>query len=94
MPLIPVADLATSAAWYRDLLGLAYVREFSDGESETGCSLAAFSVPYVTARRLRSTTAGRADPRGRRHGAWISRPNEPEWPIRTTSQVLEVALRP
>lgn len=44
---MPVSDLATSAGWYRDLLDLEYVREFSEGESVTGCALADFSVRYL-----------------------------------------------
>ena len=61
---IPVTDLARSAAWYRDLLGLEYAREFGTGERVTGCALADWSAPYLVALRLRSTTAGDADLRG------------------------------
>ncbi len=61
---IPVTDLARSAAWYRDLLGLQYVREFGNGESVTGCALADWGARYLVALRLRSTTAGDADLRG------------------------------
>ena len=32
---IPVSDLARSAAWYRDLLDLQYVREFGDRDHTT-----------------------------------------------------------
>jgi catechol 2,3-dioxygenase-like lactoylglutathione lyase family enzyme len=61
---IPVTDLARSAAWYRDLLGLQYVREFGTAELVTGCALADWSARYLVALRLRSTTAGDADLRG------------------------------
>jgi catechol 2,3-dioxygenase-like lactoylglutathione lyase family enzyme len=61
---LPVTDLARSAAWYRDLLGLDYVREFGDGERVTGCALADFAAHYMIALRLRSTTQRRADLRG------------------------------
>lgn len=61
---IPVADLARSAAWYRDLLGLDYVREFFDGERVTGCALADWAARYLIALRLRSTAAGDPDLRG------------------------------
>ncbi len=61
---VPVTDLARSAAWYRDLLDLRYVREFSDDEQVTGCALADFTARYMLALRLRSTTEGRADLRG------------------------------
>jgi catechol 2,3-dioxygenase-like lactoylglutathione lyase family enzyme len=61
---IPVSDLARSAAWYRDLLDLEYVREFSDGEQVTGCGLADWAVPYMIALRLRSTVPGEPDLRG------------------------------
>ncbi len=61
---IPVADLARSAAWYRDLLGLTYVREFGNADRVTGCALADWRARYMVALRLRSATAGRADLRG------------------------------
>ena len=58
---LPVTDLARSAAWYRDLLELDYVREFGDDDRVTGCALADFAAHYMIALRLRSTTQGRAD---------------------------------
>ena len=61
---LPVTDLARSAAWYRDLLDLAYVREFGNDDRVTGCALADFTAHYMIALRLRSTTEGRADLRG------------------------------
>jgi catechol 2,3-dioxygenase-like lactoylglutathione lyase family enzyme len=62
---LPVSDLARSAAFYRDLLGLKYVREFGDGNSVTGCALADFEARYFIALRRRDTLAGgEADLRG------------------------------
>jgi catechol 2,3-dioxygenase-like lactoylglutathione lyase family enzyme len=61
---VPVSDLARSAAWYRDLLDLDYVREFGDGERVTGCGLADWSAGYLVALRLRSTIPGEPDLRG------------------------------
>lgn len=61
---IPVTDLARSAAWYRDLLDLRYVREFGDDAGVTGCALADWDSRYLVALRLRSRTAGEADLRG------------------------------
>jgi catechol 2,3-dioxygenase-like lactoylglutathione lyase family enzyme len=61
---IPVTDLARSAAWYRDLLGLSYVREFSNDAGVTGCALADWQARYLIALRLRRDTAGNADLRG------------------------------
>ena len=61
---IPVTDLARSAAWYRDLLGLNYVREFSNDAGVTGCALADWRARYLIALRLRRDTAGNADLRG------------------------------
>jgi catechol 2,3-dioxygenase-like lactoylglutathione lyase family enzyme len=61
---IPVSDLARSAAWYRDLLGLAYVREFVSAGAVTGCALADWRARYLIALRLRSDTATQADLRG------------------------------
>jgi catechol 2,3-dioxygenase-like lactoylglutathione lyase family enzyme len=61
---VPVRDLARSAAWYRDLLDLDYVREFSDDERVTGCGLVDRTAHYMIALRLRSTIAGEPDLRG------------------------------
>jgi catechol 2,3-dioxygenase-like lactoylglutathione lyase family enzyme len=61
---LPVTDLARSAAWYRDLLELEYVREFGDDARVTGCALADFTAHYMIALRLRSTTQGQSDLRG------------------------------
>src|SRR4051794_16819925 len=59
--IVPVSDLARSAAFYRDLLGLEYIREFSDGTTITGCALADFDVPYLIAFRRRDTLRSGAD---------------------------------
>jgi len=61
---IPVSDLARSSAWYRDLLGLEYVREFVGDGQVTGTALADWGARYLLALRLRSTTAAPADLRG------------------------------
>jgi catechol 2,3-dioxygenase-like lactoylglutathione lyase family enzyme len=62
---IPVSDLARSARFYGDLLGLRYVREFGDGTTVTGCALADFDARYFIALRRRDTLAGgAADLRG------------------------------
>ena len=58
---IPVTDLARSAAFYRDLLGLEYVREFGDGADVTGCALADFDAQYLVALRRRDTLRSGAD---------------------------------
>ena len=62
---IPVSDLARSARFYQDLLGLQYVREFGDGSTITGCALADFNAHFFIALRRRDTfVAGEADLRG------------------------------
>ncbi len=58
---VPVSDLARSAAFYRDLLGLAYVREFADGAIVTGCAMADFDAGYLIALRRRDTLRSGAD---------------------------------
>src|SRR3954470_2604457 len=58
---IPATDLARSAAFYRDLLGLDYVREFGDGTTVTGCALADFDAHYLIALRRRDTLRSGAD---------------------------------
>lgn len=62
--MLPVTDLAASAAWYRDLLGLEYLREFERGGVVTGCALYDPQGRYGISLRLRSTTPGRPDLRG------------------------------
>ena len=59
--MLPVGDLARSAAFYRDLLGLEYRREFSRAGVVTGCALGAPDGSYAIALRHRDTTPGRAD---------------------------------
>ncbi len=61
---IPVSDLALSAAWYRDLLGLDHVREIVSDGQVTGTALADWESRYFVAFRLRSTLAGPTDLRG------------------------------
>jgi catechol 2,3-dioxygenase-like lactoylglutathione lyase family enzyme len=62
---IPVSDLARSARFYHDLLGLRYVREFGDGTTVTGCALADFDARFFIALRRRDRLAGgEADLRG------------------------------
>jgi len=63
---LPVSDLVLSAEFYRDLLGLAYVREFSDGATVTGCAMVDFDAGYLIALRRRDTlrSGGDADLRG------------------------------
>jgi catechol 2,3-dioxygenase-like lactoylglutathione lyase family enzyme len=61
---LPVSDLVRSAAWYRDLLDLQYVREFGDQHGVSGCALADFASHYMIALRRRDATAERADLRG------------------------------
>jgi catechol 2,3-dioxygenase-like lactoylglutathione lyase family enzyme len=62
---VPVSDLARSAAFYRDLLGMTYIREFGDDDQVTGCALADWDARYLIALRRRdSLAAGEADLRG------------------------------
>jgi catechol 2,3-dioxygenase-like lactoylglutathione lyase family enzyme len=59
-----VTDLMKSVTWYRDLLGLTYLREFENADTVTGCSLADPEAGYLLSFRLRSATAGQPDARG------------------------------
>ena len=55
---LPVSDLARSAAWYRDLLDLRYVREFGDQHDVSGCALADFASHYMIALRRQTPPPG------------------------------------
>jgi catechol 2,3-dioxygenase-like lactoylglutathione lyase family enzyme len=59
--MLPVTDIARSAAFYRDLLGLQYHREFSRAGVVTGCALGAPDGSYAISLRRRDTTPGRPD---------------------------------
>jgi catechol 2,3-dioxygenase-like lactoylglutathione lyase family enzyme len=59
-----VTDLSKSVTWYRDLLGLTYLREFENGGTVTGCSLADPEAGFLLSFRLRSATAAQPDARG------------------------------
>jgi catechol 2,3-dioxygenase-like lactoylglutathione lyase family enzyme len=59
-----VTDLTKSVSWYRDLLGLAYLREFENAGTVTGCSLADPDAGFLLSFRLRSATAAQPDARG------------------------------
>ena len=59
--MLPVTDIARSAAFYRDLLGLTYRREFTRDGVVTGCSLGAPGDAFAVSLRRRDTTPGNAD---------------------------------
>jgi catechol 2,3-dioxygenase-like lactoylglutathione lyase family enzyme len=60
--MIPVTDLARSAAFYRRLLGLTYAREFSNPDGTvTGCGLYDAAARWGITFRLRRNTAGDPD---------------------------------
>jgi catechol 2,3-dioxygenase-like lactoylglutathione lyase family enzyme len=60
----PAGDLAASAAWFRDLLGLVYLREFERDGRITGCALYDPHAGYLISLRLRETLPGEAHLRG------------------------------
>lgn len=69
--MIPVADLAVSAAFYSRLLGLALRREFVVDGQVTGCALGRAELPYALSLRRKSTLpAGAADLRGEHPVIW------------------------
>jgi catechol 2,3-dioxygenase-like lactoylglutathione lyase family enzyme len=59
--MLPVTDVARSAAFYRDLLGLTYRREFTRDGVVTGCALGAPGDAFAVSLRRRDTTPGNAD---------------------------------
>jgi catechol 2,3-dioxygenase-like lactoylglutathione lyase family enzyme len=89
---VPVSDLARSAAWYRDLLGLTYVREFSDAERVTGCALVDWTARYMIALRLRSTIDGSPDLRGEHPIVLEAADEAAAGRLRTRAEELGVAV--
>jgi catechol 2,3-dioxygenase-like lactoylglutathione lyase family enzyme len=73
---LAVSDLARSAAFYRDALGLTYAREFGDADRVTGCALADFDTGYLIALRHRDSTQGGGDMRGE-HPVIVGVPDRP-----------------
>jgi catechol 2,3-dioxygenase-like lactoylglutathione lyase family enzyme len=73
---LAVTDLARSAAFYRDALGLTYAREFGDADEVTGCALADFGSGYAIALRRRDRTRGGGDMRGE-HPVIVAVPDRP-----------------
>ena len=69
--MLPAADLAASAAFYSQLLGLELRREFVVDGLVTGCSLGRGDLSYALALRLKSTLPpGGADLSGEHPVIW------------------------
>jgi len=68
--MLPATDLAVSAAFYTQLLGLELRREFVADGHVTGCSLSREDLPYALNLRLRSTLPGDADLSGEHPVIW------------------------
>jgi catechol 2,3-dioxygenase-like lactoylglutathione lyase family enzyme len=56
--MLPVSDLARSASFYSQLLGLELRREFVANGQVTGCSLSRADLPYALNLRLKSSLPG------------------------------------
>lgn len=68
---LPAADLAASATFYGQLLGLELRREFVVDGVVTGCSLSRSDLPYALNLRLKTTLpAGDADLSGEHPVIW------------------------
>jgi catechol 2,3-dioxygenase-like lactoylglutathione lyase family enzyme len=61
---IPVSSLKRSVPWYRNVLGLSYVREFEVDGTMTVCGLADLDARYGIQLRARHATAGHPDLQG------------------------------
>lgn len=70
VPMIPVTDLARSAAFYGALLGLELRREFVSDGQVTGLALGRGDIGWGLNLRLRSTLAAPADLRGEHPVVW------------------------
>jgi catechol 2,3-dioxygenase-like lactoylglutathione lyase family enzyme len=69
--MLPVADLAVSAAFYARLLGLELRREFIADGQVTGCSLSRADLPYaLNLRRKAALPTGDADLSGEHPIIW------------------------
>ena len=70
IPMIPVADLSRSVAFYTTLLGLELRREFVQDGRVTGASLGGSDLDFGLNLRLATTLAGPTDLRGEHPVVW------------------------
>lgn len=68
--MLPAADLAASASFYRRLLGLELRREFVADGQVTGCSLSRDGLPFALSLRRTSTLPGDVDLSGEHPVIW------------------------
>jgi catechol 2,3-dioxygenase-like lactoylglutathione lyase family enzyme len=68
--MLPVTDIAASAQFYGQLLGLTVLREFVHDGRVTGCSLSHPSAGFALSLRLRATLGAPADLRGEHPIIW------------------------
>jgi len=71
--MLPVSDLAASAAFYSALFGLEYMREFSADGQVTGCALGRADLEYALSFRLRDTIPGHPSLAGEHPLIWFVR---------------------
>lgn len=76
VPMLPVTDLAQSAAFYGALLGLELRREFVRDGQVTGLALGRGDIGWGLNLRLRSTLAAPADLRGEHPVVWKAEDHE------------------
>ena len=70
IPMIPVADLSRSVAFYTTLLGLELRREFVQDGRVTGAALGGSDLDFGLNLRLATTLAGPTDLRGEHPVVW------------------------
>lgn len=68
--MLPVTDIAASAQFYSQLLGLTVLREFVHDGRVTGCSLSHPRAGFALSLRLRASLGAPADLRGEHPIIW------------------------